>query len=506
MINSRLDWSLISAATLLSILGIVILYGGGITGEEQAYKKIIWLILGLLFMVLFRYINYQILGSYSTIIYAAAILILLLTLVPFIGTKTKGARSWIRFFDIGFQPTELAKLALVILLAKYLTFKEADIDRFKELLIPFGLTAVPMVLIAMQPDLGYAVIFLPTLFLMLFIGGANISVLFGLFFVGFTVLFIPTYLEYHKFILVEDIRQILQEKHFKLADAVHILSFDLWKYIELENLKNISAKTDSLYQWALKTIAIEENQKILKETVDKLYKQDPVFLRDFLKDKTNIVATIVISLMFFATITVFIFFRGRKWLQSVANFFLILSLALSSYIISTYFVSFKTHQVVRIVSFANPEKFQKGAGYQLRHSLITLGSGKIEGKGILEGDMTKGVIPFLPEWHNDFIFSVVGEQLGFWGTSLALTLLFLIVVRGIIIAIQSKDEFGSLLASGITIIFFLHVMINIGISIGLFPVTGIPLIFISSGGSNMVSSFIGLGILLNINDKRFINV
>ena len=192
-------------------------------------------------------------------------------------------------------------------------------------------------------------------------------------------------------------------------------------------------------------------------------------------------------------------------MQFLANFFLILSLSLSSYMISTYFVNFKTHQVVRIVSFANPEKFQRGAGYQLRHSLITLGSGKLQGKGILEGDMTKGAVPFLPEWHNDFIFSVIGEQLGFWGTSLSLVFLFLIIFRGVFIAIQSKDEFGSLLASGITIIFFLHIAVNIGISVGLFPVTGIPLIFISSGGSNMVSSFIALGILLNINDRRFIN-
>ena len=348
--NLRLDWSLISAATILSILGIIVLYGGGITGEVQAYKKIIWLFLGLTFMVLFRYINYQLLGSYSMIIYGVSILILLLTLVPFIGTETKGARSWIRFFDIGFQPTELAKLALVIFLAKYLSYKEADIDRFKELLVPFALTVLPIILIAMQPDLGYAVIFLPTLFLMLFIGGANISILFGLFFVGFTILFIPMYLEYHKFILVEDIRQILQEEHFKLADAVRILNFDLWKYLGSDNLKEIHSKADSLYQWALKTVALDENQIILRESIDKLYKENPIFLRDFLQDNTNIIITVIFSLGFFAVITIFIFFTRRKWLQSAANFFLILSLSLSSYIISTYIVNFKTHQVIRIVS------------------------------------------------------------------------------------------------------------------------------------------------------------
>ena len=321
MINSRLDWSLIASAIILSIIGIFILYGGGVTGEAQAYKKIIWLILGIICMTLFRYINYQVLGSYSVIIYAISILILLLTLVPFIGTETKGARSWIRFFDIGFQPTEAAKFSLIILLAKYLTFKEADIDRFKELLIPFGLTAIPVILIAMQPDLGYAVIFLPTLFLILFIGGANVSVLFGLFCIGFTILFIPMYLEYHKFILVEDIQKLLEGNHIRLAEAVNILNFDFWKHVNSENIKEINSQATGLYQWALKIVAQEENQKILKEATQQVYSENPIFLRDFLRNEINIIITLCLSLLIFLGIIIFIFSQGKNGCSSWPTFF-----------------------------------------------------------------------------------------------------------------------------------------------------------------------------------------
>ena len=119
--------------------------------------------------------------------------------------------------------------------------------------------------------------------------------------------------------------------------------------------------------------------------------------------------------------------------------------------------------------------------------------------------MTKGDTPFLPEWYNDFIFSVVGEQLGFWGSAMLLLLLFGLILRAINIAVTSKDDFGAMLASGIALIFFLHVFINIGISVGLLPVTGIPLSFVSYGGSHMLLCFVCVGILINIYRRRFIN-
>ena len=503
MKDNKIDWFLIFLGITISVSGVIVLYGGG--GETQAIKKAIWLFLGIALMILFRYINYQLLGAYSYVIYGVSIFILMLTLVPFIGTQVKGARSWIRFWGVGFQPTELAKYALVITLSKYLNLREAEIDQFKELVIPFIITSIPILLIGLQPDLGYAIMFLPLLLFMLFIGGANIRILLSLFLIGFFILFIPMYLEYHQLIIIEDIKDVLQESHVKLADAVHILSFDLWKYLDQPAISKMLTSKGDLHGWATNIIRLEENQNLIKKITSQLFHENPIFLRDFLRNKFNIIITILISLFIYGTLTLITFFTKINSMKQIRNVLLLIAIPLSTYLASTYFVHFKTHQIVRIVSFANPEKFQKGAGYQLRHALITLGSGKIMGKGVVGGDMTKGDIPFLPEWYNDFIFSVVGEQFGFLGSLMILMLLFLIIIRGFIIALHSKDEFGSLLASGITIIFFLHISINLGITMGILPVTGIPLIFLSSGGSNMVTSFIALGILLNINARRFIN-
>ncbi len=506
MKKSQFDWLSVFFAISASIIGIVVLYGGGGIGETQAIKKIIWLFLGLIVMFTLRFVNYQIYGSYSFIFYLISIILLVLTLVPFIGTKVKGARSWIRFFDIGFQPTELAKLAFVFFLSKYLTIKDRNISGFQELIVPFTITAIPMILIALQPDLGYAIMFLPLLFLMLFIGGANLLLLFSLAFIGFSIFFLPMYIEYHKFIMVDDIYTYLRDSRFQLADAVRILNFDVWQYVERPELAQGTTSKDSLFNWAVKTVTQKENIIAFKKASIEVMKMDPNFLRDFLNNTLNMVYVIIFFFIVYLLSILFLFLTSKKWIKPLVNMSLILFIGLGSSLLLKNFFYFKPHQVIRIVSFANPENFPKGAGYQLRHSLIAMGSGKINGKGIFQGDMTRGDVPFLPEWHNDFIFSVIGEQLGFVGASLALFFLLAIIIRGTIISLQSKDNFGALLASGITIIFFLHIFINIGITVGFFPVTGIPLPFISSGGSNMISSFIGLGILLNINARRFINV
>lgn len=501
----KLDYLSIFLAVAATLIGIITLYGGGEAGEVYAQKKLVWLILGLAVMLTMSYVNYQSLGSYSFIFYGIAIFLLLITLVPFIGTKIKGARSWIRFFGFGFQPAEVMKLALVIALGKYLVLRESGIGKFKELVIPFLMTAVPMVLIAAQPDLGSAVLFLPILFAMLYIGGANTSIIFGLAIVGFFTMFIPMYLEYQKYIMVDSIYELLRDKHFQLADAIRILKFEVWHIIESGNFKEQIAQSSKYTAWAIKTVSTSENLKIFQDTVQQVEAANPSFIRDYLRNDIAILITIGATLLAYGLGYLGYFMLRSNWMKRASTVSLIISLSLiSSYALRTL-VSFKPHQVVRIVSFANPDKFPKGAGYQLRHSLITIGSGKFTGKGLFQGDMTRGETPFLPEWYNDFIFSVIGEQLGFIGATLTLLLLFGLVFRGAVIALQSKDDYGGVLAAGITSVFFFHIMVNIGITMGLFPVTGIPLVFVSYGGSNMIVSFAALGILLNIHRRRFIN-
>ncbi|MDH5717786.1 MAG: rod shape-determining protein RodA [Spirochaetia bacterium] len=502
----RIDWLSVTCASAAAIIGILVLYGGGTYGQSLAVKKMIWFTIGIIIMLVLSQVNYQIIGAYAAIIYGIGIFLLLITLVPFIGTKIKGARSWIRFYDFGFQPTEIMKLAFVIFLSKYLVLKETEIDKLKELIIPFLLTAIPVLLIALQPDLGSAVIFLPLLLILLFIGGANVSVIIGLVLIGFFTLFIPMFLEYHKFIMVDDIVRHLKDIDYKLADAVRVLNFEVWQYIENPLLAKGSKDLSALIQWSAETVSSEENIVLFNNVVEKIKIENPSFLRDFLSNNTTILVIMLILVLIYGVSYFAHFLTRKKWIKKLSTVSLIVFLCLSFPFVFRQVFKFKPHQVVRIVSFANPEKFPKGAGYQLRHSLITIGSGQISGKGLFKGDMTKGDTPYLPEWYNDFIFSVVGEQLGFIGTSLTILFLFTLVLRGVIIAIQSKDDYGAVLAGGLTAIFFFHILVNLGITIGLFPVTGLPLIFVSYGGSNMISSFIALGILLNINMRRHINV
>ena len=500
----KIDWVSVSISIILSFIGILTLYGGGGQGEALAIKKIIWLLLGLLIMFALAYVNYQVIGSYAPLLFGIGIFLLVITLIPFIGTKVKGARSWIRFFGFGFQPAEFMKLALVITLCKYLVYRETEIGKFKELFIPFLITAFPLLLLAAQPDLGYAILFLPILFVLLFIGGANIAVITGFAIVGFSALFIPMFIEYQRFIMVDDLVDFLKENHFKLADAIRILKFEVWQFADNPALA-VNFNGSSLEKWSVSILTKPENLKIFHNAVASLEAEHPSFIRDFMRNNLAIFLTTIVSLIFYGLGLLGNFMTGKIWMKRASTFFIILALAISGTFAFKTFVKFKPHQVVRVVSFANPDKFSKDAGYQLRHSLITLGSGQLAGKGFGKSDMTRGEVPFLPEWYNDFIFSVIGEQFGVFGTIITLLLLFGLVFRGITIAIQSKDDYGALLASGITAIFFLHILINTGITMGLFPVTGIPLPFVSYGGSNMISSFAALGILQNINRRRHIN-
>lgn len=502
---ARLDWVSIFLAVAATLVGVIALYGGGVTGEELAQKKLLWLLLGVIVMLVFANINYQLLGSFAPIIYAVGIFALLLVMVPFIGKEVKGARSWFSFLGVSFQPAELMKLVIVITLSKYLVLRESEIGKLKELVIPSVLATVPALLIGIQPDLGGAVMFMAILFGMLFIGGANTAVLFGFAIIGFVAVFTPMFLEYERYVIVDDIYNALKDDHFRLADAVRILNFEVWEVAENLNYNTRLVQDRNLVNWAKETLSAGENLKTFWQAAAEIEKNSPSFLRDMLRNTTVMVTIGATGIFFYGLGVLGNFMTGAHWMRRVANIMLIVGLSFTSGFMFNKFINFKPHQVIRIVSFVNPDKFQKGAGYQLRHSLITVGSGKFAGKGLFKGDMTKGDTPFLPEWYNDFIFSVVGEQMGFWGVTGLLLLLFGLILRAINIAVTSKDDFGAMLASGIALIFFLHVFINIGISLGLLPVTGIPLSFVSYGGSHMLLSFICVGILINIYRRRFIN-
>ncbi len=161
----------------------------------------------------------------------------------------------------------------------------------------------------------------------------------------------------------------------------------------------------------------------------------------------------------------------------------------------------KEYQKQRILTFLNPDRDPLGAGYHIIQSKIAIGSGMMHGKGFLKG--TQNALSFLPEQHTDFIFSVLAEEWGFLGSAGLLVLFILLLVIGLSIAHSCRDPFGVLLSVGITGLIFWEVFINIGMVMGLLPVVGVPLPFISYGGSSIVAKMICIGLLLNIGMRRF---
>lgn len=163
-------------------------------------------------------------------------------------------------------------------------------------------------------------------------------------------------------------------------------------------------------------------------------------------------------------------------------------------------IPLKEYQLKRLLIFINPWQDPLGSGYNVIQSQIAIGQGGLWGRGLFNGSQTHG--DFLPISETDFIFSVVGEELGFIGAVILLILFFTVIYRCILISVNAKDDFGTLVAAGVVSMLTFHVLINVGMTTGIMPVTGIPLPMFSAGGSSMITNLAAIGLLLNINMRR----
>ena len=181
---------------------------------------------------------------------------------------------------------------------------------------------------------------------------------------------------------------------------------------------------------------------------------------------------------------------------------LILSMALAvPFLGSVFWSGLKPYQRNRILAFVQPQADPSGIGYQINQSKITIGSGALLGKGYLKG--TQGTLRFLPEKHTDFIFSIFAEEWGFVGAVALLMLFLLVLVRGLETAQMAKDRFGYFVSMGVVAMFALYICINLAMTLGLAPVVGVPLPFMSYGGTALVTNFVAVGLLVNIRMRRF---
>ncbi|HEX9652324.1 MAG TPA: rod shape-determining protein RodA [bacterium] len=197
-------------------------------------------------------------------------------------------------------------------------------------------------------------------------------------------------------------------------------------------------------------------------------------------------------------ISVVLLLSRRGMMFFLTNFFINIGVGVFTPIIWNLL---KEYQKQRILTFLGLVTDPQGLGYQVIQSKVAIGSGGFFGKGFLQGTQTH--LRFLPEQHTDFIFCVIGEEFGFVGAIVILSLFLFLILRCIGISVNARTKFESLLVFGCTIIFLFQISVNIGMTIGIMPVTGIPLPFLSYGGSSLIMSFVGVGLALNAARKRF---
>ena len=203
--------------------------------------------------------------------------------------------------------------------------------------------------------------------------------------------------------------------------------------------------------------------------------------------------TAIILLLIFFSILIFVKIRWST----------LLAIGLGGAVLLPISWSFlKEYQKRRIITFFSPELDPLGAGYHIIQSKIAVGSGGIIGKGFMKGTQCR--LGFLPEQQTDFIFSALGEEWGLIGSLIIVGLYCMLILWGLRIAVQSKDRFGAILSFGVVAMLFWHIFINIGMVLGMMPVVGIPLPLLSYGGSFLLSTMIGMGLLLNVSMRRYL--
>lgn len=345
------DYILLGATVLLLGFGLATLFSATteFSMNSIAVKQSINIGIGLIALFLLSRMDYRLLKSYTGIIYLGVIG--MLAAVKLFGFTVKGAERWIDLGFIQLQPSTLAFLLMVIVLAKYFADNYENLSSPRTIFKSFVYVLIPTAFIAWQPDLDSAIILMLIWAIMLVVSNAK---------------------------------------------RVYIVVLGIFSFLSLPLL------------WLL--------------------------MRDYQKE--------------------------------------------------------------RVMTFLNPSADPMGAGWNVNQSIIAIGAGQIWGRGLGQG--TQSQLNYVPEKHTDFIFAMIAEEMGFLGVSILLSLFLILLYRGAKIAFLARDFFGTYLAIGITSFYFLHIFINIGMNMGIMPVTGLPLSFISYGGTATIVNLAGIGILISI--------
>jgi len=373
----RMNWLLNAAVLGLLTIGILFVYSASYISEDQVrnlyQKQMLWALAGWLCCLVFAMVDYHRILKMSWPLYGVGLVLLVLVLVA--GRRVYGATRWIVIMGFQMQPAELAKLAVILVVTRLFAYKDEEDYPWKAFLSGLAVVAVPMLLIMKQPDLGTAIVLAPTVFLMMFVGGAPMKALVGMVLAGLL--------------------------------AVGIL---------------------------LGVIFLPAKMGMSDE-------------------------------------------RQDKWFKLTG---------LSEY------------QRDRIMVFFNSDTDPLGAGWNKLQSEIAVGSGGVWGKGFRQGK--QNLLGYLPRSvaPTDFIYSVIAEESGFAGSMLVLGLFTTVIVASLGAAVAAPDRAGRLMCVGFATLLFVHVFVNMAMTVGLMPITGLPLPLLSYGGSFMLLTMSGLGLVQSV--------
>ncbi len=400
-LHAPVDTPLLLASLALVGIGLLTVYSAtSVPGAHEGLwmRQLAWAGIALVAAWIVASIHYRAYDALAWPLYVAALA--LLVVVLFKGTSAYGAKRWLELGPLRFQPSELAKVATVLLLARLFDKEKLDLRRFAHWAPALAVTLVPFALVFKEPDLGTSLCFPAILVAMYFWAGMPV----GQLLLGLSPVFTAVlYFLFH--------------------------NGGLW------GAGGLVAAMLALFRPRLPTLVV-----VLLLNAGVGYALPHVW--DHLAD----------------------------------------------------------YQKRRIETFLNPNEDPYHAGYQIIQSRIAIGSGGVVGTGYLKG--TQKALAFLPMRHTDFIFSVVGEEWGLLGTLTVVLLFALLVLRGYRLALAARGGFASLLAVGVVTALFYHVMVNILMTIGWAPVTGLPLPLISYGGTALVANGIQLGLLQNVAIRR----
>ena len=432
----RIDWAMMGAIIGLLTIGTISILSAAsplANYPQILHRHFFSLALGVAGFAIGVGLNYQIFQDQSKVLYGFTLAIMVGVLL--FGETIRGHKAWFRLPFLAFQPSELAKIWIVLVLSNYLDRRGNRTGRLETLLGAGAIAGPVILLILLEPDYSSAFVLCPVIFSLLFVAGADLTHLASV--IGFGLI-------------------------------AALLPF-LWTMCAMHP------------QWA------ELSRPIAYF----------VSLSHF---NTSVLLTLV-GLMALA----YIAWRVAGWARVHVpwHYFAVPLLIVVAGLCASIFVNghIKEYQRRRFMAFLNPDIDPQGATYHVNQALVAIGSGGLVGKGIFSG--TQSQLGFLPERHTDFIFAVVGEEMGFLGAGAVLLLYLLLLTRMMRAAEFSRDRYGYLVCAGIGAMFGFYLLVNVGMCLGALPVAGIPLPFVSYGGSSLVVNLWAVGIVANVYSKRY---